>query len=125
MANNDKKIRNPGYLWMSRIAFWAVLLFTLPLFFIEMYKTGTALSNTLILLFHCYVALGNYILGYRLDDPPKWASWLLPSKWIIEWRYLVYADPEAIKANRKGLVRVIAGTILLTILALAFISDKL
>lgn len=125
MDKYTKKIRNPEYLWMCRIGFWSMLLFTLPLFFYDTYKAASALSNILIVLFYCYLAVGSYILGYRLDNPPKWARWVLRAKWIEEWRYLVYADPEAIKSNRKRLIRVVGGVMLITILLLALLSGDL
>ena len=125
MHNDTKEIKNPEYLWMSRISFWGFLLFVLPLFFIDTYKMGTPLSNTLTVLFYCYCCFANFILGYRLDDPPKWSLLLIPAKWITEWRYLVYADPEFIKSNRWGLLRVIAAGALITILLLAVLSGKL
>jgi hypothetical protein len=127
MNSEFKKVRNPIYLWMSRIALWGTVLFSIPLFLLDTYtyKTGSAIGNTLTLLFHCYIAVANYILGYRFDAPPKWSRWLVRDKWIVEWRYLIYADPAAIKSNRNGLLRVVAGGTLLTILLLAFLSGKL
>ncbi len=125
MSPDQKKVKNPEYLWLLRIAFWAGLLFNIPMFFINDFAAGTALSNTIILLFHSYMIVGAYVLGHRLDTPPVWAGWLLPAKWIIEWRYLVYANPEAIKDNRKRLIRVIGAGALLTVLLLAILTGRL
>jgi hypothetical protein len=124
MNGNAGKIRNPQYLWASRIAFWVTVLITLPLFFSDTYRSGTAIGNALTLLFHCYVAVANYVMGYRLDDSPGWAHWVVPSRWMREWRYLVYADTESIQSNRKGLVRVVGGAALFTVLLLAVLSGK-
>lgn len=125
MSNFTKEIKNPEYLWVSRIAFWIVVLVNLPVFFLHTYLDGTPLGNTLTFLFFCYLTVANYIMGYRLFAPPKWSSWVVPNKWIVEWRYLVLADPESIKSNRKGILRVISGVALLTILLLAALSGHL
>ncbi|MBI3523860.1 MAG: hypothetical protein HY066_04925 [Betaproteobacteria bacterium] len=125
MSNDAKEIKNPEYFWAMRIAFWIAVLVNLPLFFAYTYKIGTALGNTLTLLFYCYLAVASYIMSYRLNTPPKWSSLVVPAKWITEWRHLVYADPESIKSNRNGLLRVISGAALLTILLLAALSGKL
>jgi hypothetical protein len=73
----------------------------------------------------CYIAVANYIMGYRLDNPPKWARWVVPKKWMDEWSYLIHAEQESIKSNRKGLIRVVGAATLLTILLLAFLSGKI
>jgi hypothetical protein len=125
MDTDIKNVKNPEYLWIFRIGIWATLLITIPLFFIDTYANGSALSNTLTLLFHCYLVVAGYIFGYRLDNPPKWARWVVRAKWLDEWRYLVHADPESIKSNRMGLLRIIGAATLLTILLLAFLSGKL
>ena len=125
MSNDPKEIKNPGYLWIMRIGFWADILITLPLFFIDGYKTGSAMGNALTLLLHCYLGLAGYIMGYRLYNPPKWARWVVPHNWIEEWRYLTYADPDSIKANRNALIRFVGGVIIITILLLALLNGKI
>jgi uncharacterized membrane-anchored protein YitT (DUF2179 family) len=125
MPNNSKKIKNKKYLLISRFTFWLTVLFTIPLFIFDTYKLGSTLTNTLIFLLYIYISIGNYLLGYRLDNPPKWSSWVIPKQWIVEWRYLVYADPEDIKENQSKLFRFIGGGILLVIFLLATLSDKI
>jgi uncharacterized membrane-anchored protein YitT (DUF2179 family) len=124
MSDSNKKIKNPEYLWACRIAFWVAVLFNIPLFFFDTYKAGSALGNTITIFLHCYLAAGSYILGYRLNDQPKWSRYLVPKKWIVEWQYLVYTDPESIKSNRRGLLAVIGGATLLMILLFAILSEK-
>lgn len=104
---------------------WGMVLVTIPLPGLEIGKSGTTGSNAITLTLYLYLAVGDYILGYRLDDTPKWSSWVVPKKWIDEWRYLVYADPGLIKSNRLGLIRVIGVPALIAILVLAIISGKL
>lgn len=125
MSEENKPVRNPQYMWASRIAFWIVILVTLPLFFIDFNPDRPPANNVAIFLFHTYIALANYILGYRLHNPPAWAHFVMPQKWIAEWQYLVSADPVEIKQNRKGLIRVAGGAVLLTILLLASLSGNL
>lgn len=125
MSDNSKQIRNTGYLWACRFAFWLGILFNMPLVLIDLYKGGPLLGNVLLLLFYAYLVAGVFVLGYRLDNPPGWSHWLIPKKWIVEWRYLVYTNPELIKANRNRLVQFTCGVALLTILVLASLSGKL
>ena len=125
MHNDSRKIQNKQYLWASRFAFWLCVLIALPLFIFQFFEKNPTVANAFTVLLYCYIALGNYILGYRIENPPKWAYWVLPEKWISEWQYLVFANPEDTKSNKKGLIRVIGGAALLTILLLAFLSGKL
>lgn len=125
MCDKPKKKMNPQYMWASRTAFWIGVLVVFPMFFIDTHKRASALANSIILLFYIWTTIGNYILGYRVDNPPKWSKWIIPAKWISEWKYLSYADPEVIRSNRMGLMRVVGGVVILTIFVLSILSWKL
>ncbi len=124
MQNNLKNVRNPGYLWVSRIAFWAALLFNIPMCLYNNYESGSMTSAVLPIILYSYLAIACYILGYRLDNPPSWARWVVREKWIAEWRYLANANPESIKQNRNKLLQIGGGTALLVVLSLALLHDK-
>ncbi len=125
MKDDQKKLKNPQYVWASRIAFWLCLFFAIPLFLIRTRHSEPTLGNALTFAFYSYCALANYVLGYRLEDPPPWSRWLVPEKWVSEWRQLTYSDPEEIRPNNSGLMRVIGAANLITIVLLAFLSGKL
>ena len=127
MNNEGEKIRNPNYLWTTRGSFWGTILFLIPSLFFEIYagKDTSILINMLVLLLLAYVALGNYIFGYRFDNPPTWARWVVPAKWIVEAREIAYADLEVMKADPKRLGRLITGVVLLMISLLVLIGVNL
>jgi hypothetical protein len=129
MNADIKIIRNPQSLWIMRSVFWVGVLFAIPLALLNIHNTGPALvgelAAALTLLVQCYLAVAIYILAYRPDNPPTWARWVLPKKWIDEWRQIVHADPGSIWLNRNRLVRVSAGAVFFAILLLLFLSGKI
>jgi hypothetical protein len=74
MQNNPNKVQNPGYLWACRIAAWVAVLFNIPLCIFNNYESGSIASAILPIILYCYLAVGSYVLGYRLDNPPPCAS---------------------------------------------------
>lgn len=123
MNNN---IRNPEYIRFSRVSFWIGIFIVMPLFLSRVYSKEIDLGIILTFFFYLYVLVGNYILGYRLYNPPTWVKWIMPFKWILEWRFLSESDARAanVRTNKKNLIRIGGGVILLTILILAIMSGK-
>lgn len=69
-----------------------------------------------------YVAFANYVLGYRLYDPPRLAKYLIPQKWIEEWKALSSANKEDIASNERALIGVGVVAILLVLYALTILN---
>lgn len=127
MHTNLKNFRNPKYIILSRISFWVTIMISFPLFFIDIYTKNFASGKLFIFFFYVYIAICNFVLGYRLNNPPIWTKWIMPKNWIIEWKFLSDADPDTmeIKTNHRKLIRVVTGSILLTIFLLATLSGKI
>lgn len=127
MEINLKEIKNPKYIIFSRIAFWVSIFILLPLFFIRISEGELNFADCLTFFVYVYIIIGNYVLGYRLFNPPYWVKWVVPSKWISEWKFLSNADAETIqiKRNHKNLIRITAGAALIMIFLLALLSGKI
>lgn len=86
-----------------------------------MHESGIFISDFFELAFYIYLLVANFILGYRLKDPPAWSKYLIPKKWIDDWVFLSENENEFEKSNRIRLF----GFILIMIIATCFLLSDI
>lgn len=77
----------------------------------------------IVLAFYVYVVLVNYVGGFCLENPPLWSKYIIPKKWIDEWKQLSYGEVKEKKANDKQLALLICACAIGTIVFLAMLTN--
>jgi hypothetical protein len=115
-------MKNPIYTNLSKFAVWAALLVAIPVRLQRMHESGIFVSDILVLALYVYLLVANFVLGYRLKDPPFWSKYLIPKKWIDDWVFLSENESEFEKSNRIRLFGFIVIIIIATCFLFSYIS---
>ncbi|PJK12305.1 hypothetical protein CO613_11635 [Lysobacteraceae bacterium NML07-0707] len=102
---------------------WLGLLFIVPVKILFGMRGGY--SDFLELVVYFYLILGNYVLGYRLMNPPNWSFKIIPKKWIDDWIYLSTSNSDLVKSNSVRLVAFVFGVVAFSIIILSVVNDKI
>ncbi|PJK10007.1 hypothetical protein CO608_04710 [Lysobacteraceae bacterium NML08-0793] len=117
------KIVNPIYTKLSKLCVWLGVIFVVPVK--VLFGMRGDWSDVFELFVYFYLIVGNYVLGYRLMDPPGWAYRVMPRKWIEDWVFLSISDSEGVRSNKIRLFSFVGSVVLLSIIFLAVVNEKI
>lgn len=120
-GTQNKSIKNPKYIRFSRIAFYSGVFVVMPLTVLMQSNKSMGWPEWATLAFYIYLIVGNYILGFRLENPPVWAKYVMPLKWIDDWRRLSYGEVPEKDLDDKKLIRV-AGVAAISVIFFGILS---